>query len=86
MKMGKVFSIVKQAALAWMADHASRLGAALAFYTIFSLAPLLTIVVSVASLWFSENANQEVMAELASVVGQDNAKSLEGMLDVLELR
>ena len=49
--MGKVFiplwlyvSLLKQAALAWIKDGAASMGAALAFYSAFSLAPLLLIV------------------------------------------
>jgi membrane protein len=72
--------LFKTAAVDWMNDHAPRLGAALAFYTIFSLAPLITITVSIAALWFSDNASQEIFKEIGAVIGQDNAKSLEGML------
>lgn len=82
MKLGVkgYFKLLKTAATDWMDDKAPRLGAALAFYTIFSLAPLMTIVVTVASLWYQDNASQQVFSQMASVVGQDNAKDLEEML------
>ncbi|HEX7862490.1 MAG TPA: YihY/virulence factor BrkB family protein [Verrucomicrobiae bacterium] len=82
MKLGAkgYFKLLKTAATDWMDDKAPRLGAALAFYTIFSLAPLMTIVVTVASLWYQDNASQQVFSQMASVVGQENAKDLEEML------
>src|SRR6186997_774541 len=82
MKMGvkRWWDLFKTAAQDWMNDKAPRLGAALAFYTIFSLAPLLTIVISIASLWFSENASGHIFGELGSVIGQSNAESLQHML------
>lgn len=72
--------LFKTAAVDWMNDHAPRLGAALAFYTIFSLAPLITITISIAALWFSDNASQEIFKEIGAVIGQENANSLEEML------
>jgi membrane protein len=72
--------LFKTAAVDWMDDKAPRLGAALAFYTIFSLAPLLTIVISIAALWYTDNASSQVFDQLAAVVGTDSARSLEGML------
>jgi membrane protein len=82
MKLGAkgYFKLLKTAATDWVDDKAPRLGAALAFYTIFSLAPLMTIVVTVASLWYQDNASQQVFNQMASVVGQENAKDLEEML------
>jgi membrane protein len=74
------FELFKAAAVDWMDDKAPRLGAALAFYTIFSLAPLLTIIIALASLWYSENASAQVFLQLASVIGTDSAKSLQDML------
>ena len=72
--------LFKTAAVDWMDDKAPRLGAALAFYTIFSLAPLITVVITIASLWYTENASQQVFSQMASVVGVDAARGLEQML------
>ena len=77
---GKYLELFKTAAIDWMNDHAPRLGAALAFYTIFSLAPLITILVSIAGLWFSENANQQMFAEIGRVMGEENAAKLQESL------
>ena len=82
MKLGAkgYFGLFKTAALDWIDDKAPRLGAALAFYTIFSLAPLMTIVVTLASLWYTDNASHQVYSQMASVIGQDSAAGLEKML------
>jgi membrane protein len=76
----QVLQLFKTAGADWVDDHSPRLGAALAFYTIFSLAPLLTITISIAALWFSDNASQHIFNELGSIIGSDNAKSLQQML------
>jgi membrane protein len=82
MKVGakRWFELFKKAGADWSNDKAPQLGAALAFYTIFSLAPLLTIVISIASLWFSDNASGQIFGQLASIIGADNAASLQKML------
>ena len=82
MKLGAkgYLGLFKTAAVDWMDDKAPRLGAALAFYTIFSLAPLMTIVITIASLWYTENAGHQVFTQMASVIGQESAKGLEQML------
>ena len=85
MKLGAkgYLGLFKTAAKDWMDDHAPRLGAALGFYTIFSLAPLLTIVITVASLWFTDNpdkANEVVYGSLGSIVGQESAEDLREMM------
>ncbi len=74
------FELFKNAGADWSNDKAPQLGAALAFYTIFSLAPLLTIVISIASLWFSENASGQIFNQLGSVIGMDTAANLQKML------
>jgi membrane protein len=49
-----LFELFKQAVLSWKADYAPSMGAALAYYTVFSVAPLLLIVISVAGLVFGQ--------------------------------
>ena len=44
--------MLKQAGMAWMDDYAPSMGAALAYYTMFSLAPLLLLVIAVAGMVF----------------------------------
>ncbi len=66
---------------AWMDDKAPRLGAALAFYTVFSLAPLLVLAVSVAGFAFGAEAVQSHLDEqLQGFVGQEGAKAIQSMI------
>jgi membrane protein len=72
---------LRDAVLAFNDDQAASLGAALAFYTLFSIAPLLLIVISVAGLVFGEQAARgELMEQLAMLVGRDGARTLEDLL------
>ena len=66
---------------AWLDDYAPSMGAALSYYTVFSLAPLLLIVISVAGLVFGEEAVRgELFAQLQGLMGADAAKAIEGLL------
>ena len=66
---------------AWNRDKAPRLGAALAYYTIFSLAPLMVVVIGVASLFFGEAAARgQVVQQIQGTVGETAAKAVEEML------
>jgi len=78
------WTLVKRAAAAWIDDYAPSMGAALSYYTVFSLAPLLLIVVSIAGLVFGEDAARgEIFGQLAGLLGVDAAKAVEGVLTSL---
>lgn len=65
----------------WSDDRAASMGAALSFYTFFSMAPLLLIVLSVAGLLLGREAAQgHLMNELAGLVGRDAAATIESLL------
>jgi len=67
-------SLGKTTVYRWLDDRAPTLGAAIAFYTVFSLAPMLVIVIAVAGLVFGrEAAEGALFAELAKLVGPDSA-------------
>ena len=73
--------IVSEAAQGWSDDNAPSMGAALAYYTLFSIAPLLLIVISVAGLVFGEQAARgEVMAQLSDLLGTQGAMAVEDLL------
>jgi membrane protein len=66
---------------AWIDDRAASMGAAISFYTFFSMAPLLLIVISVAGLLFGRDAAQgRLMEELAGLVGVDAAASIQALV------
>ena len=74
--------LFKAAALNWVDDHAQSMGAALAFYTIFSIAPLLLIVIAVAGLVFGEEAARgEIYGQLQGMLGTPGARAVQGLLE-----
>jgi membrane protein len=73
--------LLKDTANSWLAHKAARLGAALAYYSIFSLGPLMLIAISVAGLLFGQEAVQgQVSAQLSSLLGEQGARGIEDML------
>jgi len=67
---------------AWSTHKAPRLGAALAYYTIFSLAPLLVIIIAIAALVFGQEAAQgKIVTEIQGVVGVESARAIQAMID-----
>lgn len=70
----QLWVLLKETYTAWSEDNASQLGAALAFYTIFSLAPILIIIVAVVGFILGkETVQMFILNELTKVVGNDNA-------------
>ena len=75
------WALVKSAASAWIDDYAPSMGAALSYYMIFSMAPLLLIVISIAGIVFgAEAARGEIFGQLQGLMGADAAKAVEGIL------
>jgi membrane protein len=75
------WQLSKAAVQAWSDDYASSMGAALAYYTLFSIAPLLLIVVSVAGMMFGEQAVRgELTENLQFLMGKEGAQAIEGLL------
>ncbi len=75
------WALLKQIASSWLDDYAPSMGAALAYYTLFSLAPLLLIVISVAGLVFGEDAARgEVTVQLRSLMGERGASAVQDLL------
>jgi membrane protein len=70
-----------QAGAAWLADNAPRFGAALAFYTLFSIAPVLIVAVSVAGFVFGEKAAQgEIVRQFQGLMGTQGATAIETII------
>ena len=75
------WQLVRGAGVAWIDDYAPSMGAALSYYTVFSLAPLLLIVISIAGLVFGQDAARgEIFGQLSELMGADTAKAVEGVL------
>ncbi len=75
-------TMARAAGAAWVDDQAPSMGAALAYYTLFSLAPLLLVAVSVAGLVFGpEAARGEIFGQLQGLVGAAGAAAVQGLLE-----
>ncbi|MCX6967199.1 MAG: YihY/virulence factor BrkB family protein [Verrucomicrobia bacterium] len=72
--------ILKKTAQEWMSDNALRLSASLAYYALFSLAPLLLVVISIAGLVFGQDAARHQLAQtVQQLAGEQAGRAIEGM-------
>ena len=75
------WAALRKAGGAWVDDRAQSMGAALAYYTVFSIAPLLLIAISVAGLFFGQDsARDSVVAQLQGLMGKAGAEAVQAML------
>ena len=81
MNSGEIFSILKKTASDWLEDQAPTLGAALAYYTVFSLAPLLIIAIAIAGLVLGQEAAQgQIFNQLRGLLGDESGKAMQEMV------
>jgi membrane protein len=79
--LAKVGSFAREVFDEWSKDDALSLGAALAYYTIFSMAPLLVLVIAIVGLVFGRAAAQgEIVAQIQDAIGPAPAQMIEGMI------
>ena len=79
--MKRTFDLFRQAVAEFGDDKAQRLGAALAYYTIFSLAPLLLIAIAIAGMVFGREAAQgQIFGQLRGVFGPQAAAGVQEMV------
>jgi membrane protein len=75
------WKILKTAVDQWFVHRSARLGAALAYYSVFSMGPLLLIVISVAGFFFgAEAVRGNLTAQFRSLLGETGSKAVEAML------
>jgi membrane protein len=73
--------LLVQAVKSWSNDYAPSMGAAISYYTVFSLAPLLVIVIAIAGAAFGREAVQGLISEqLSGLVGPQSAQMVEGLV------
>lgn len=78
---GECTQLIREAFSAWVDDKAPRLGAALAFYTALSLAPLLIVVLAVAGLAYGQKAVQgQLVWQIQDMVGHEGAKAIQALI------
>lgn len=81
MQLKELWSLLKETYQEWSEDKAPRLAAALSYYTIFSLAPLLVVVIAVSGIVWGEQAVQNRLStQIASVVGDQAAEAIQSMI------
>ena len=74
-------ALAKRAVVAWSADYAPSMGAALSYYSVFSMGPLVLIVISVAGLVFGQDAVRgELFGQLRGLMGDQGAAGVEALL------
>ena len=74
--------MLKGAVAGWWGDNVPRMGAALAYYTLFSLAPILIVAIAVAGLAFGREAVRgEVVGQIQGLVGREGAQAVQAMLE-----
>ena len=79
--IGRQWQIFLTAANAWMDDYAPSMGAALSYYTLFSLAPLLVLIIAIAGMVFGHDAAQgAIIAQLQGIMGEEGATAVQGLL------
>jgi membrane protein len=77
-----IWELLKQTFSEWSEDKVPRLGAALAYYSVFSLAPLLLVVIAVAGVFFGREAAQgKIIEELQGLLGTEAAQAINKMLE-----
>jgi membrane protein len=73
--------VFREAFRAWQDDGAPSMGAALSYYTLFSIAPLILIVVAIAGLVFGDEAARgEIFEQLTGLLGREGAQAIEDLV------
>ena len=74
--------LLGSAARAWWDDDALRLGASLAYYTLFAIAPILLVATAIAGMVFgAEAVNGEIVGQLDHLIGREGARAVQGLLE-----
>lgn len=82
MNLRKVGKLLRETFKQWQEDKASRIAAALAYYTVFSISPLLVIAIAIAGAFFGQQtAQDQIIDQLTDLVGKDGVKPILLALD-----
>ena len=78
----RLWAVLKEAFAGWWNDGVPRMGAALAYYTLFALAPVLTVAILVAGMAFGPEAVRgEIVQQIEGLVGRDGARAIQSILE-----
>ncbi len=76
-----IWTLLKDSVMGYIEDDALSRGAAIAYYTIFSIAPVLVIVIAIAGLVYGhEAARGAIVGQLQGMVGRDGAEAIQAMI------
>ncbi len=82
MNFHRFYSLAKKSVSAWIDDYAPSMGAAISYYTVFSIAPLLLIVIAVAGfVWGREAVQGEIVGQLTGLIGEEGAKGIQALVE-----
>ncbi len=76
MNAESIWNLLKSTVGEWSEDKAPRLAAALAYYTVFAIAPILVIAIAVAKMFGFSSAQDEIIGQISGVVGQQAADAI----------
>jgi membrane protein len=78
---GRLREALAESLKGWIAHRAGSKGAALAFYTLFSMAPILIVAIAAAGYFFGAGAAQgEIIAQVEGLVGANGARTIQALL------
>lgn len=78
----RLWQVLKAAVDGWWTDSVPRMGAALAYYTLFALAPILIVAIAVAGLVFGQEAVRgEIVGQIEGLTGREGAVAVQAMLE-----
>jgi membrane protein len=79
---GAIPRLLKETVFEWYADRVPRLGAALAFYTLFSLAPLLMVIIAISALAFGRDiASTQLIQQIEAFIGREGAQVIQATIE-----
>ena len=76
------YQLAKKSVMAWIDDYAPSMGAAISYYTVFSIAPLMIIVIAVAGfVWGREAVQGEIVGQLSGLIGKEGAQGVQSLIE-----
>ena len=82
MFLNHFYQLAKKSVSAWIDDYAPSMGAAISYYTVFSIAPLLIIVIAVAGfVWGREAVQGEIVGQLTGLIGKEGATGIQALIE-----
>jgi membrane protein len=81
----KAYECLRDTTLACVEDDIFSHGAALAYYTVFAIAPLFVIALTIAGFWFGEQAaSQELFGQLSQLIGKEGSMAIQAMVTAID--